>query len=92
MVFALPVKAETTSHSDIVITVNGMVCDFCAQSVWKVLKEHEQVEDVGVDLDTGEVTVHLAPGTTLSDEDVQKAITYAGYDFVSLERVSHTPG
>lgn len=93
VVLAAPVSAETQPaaqpHTDIVITVNGMVCDFCAQSVWKVLKEHEQVEDIDIDMDTGKVTVHLAPGTDMSDETVQEAITYSGYDFVSLERVEH---
>lgn len=78
----------STQHEDIAITVNGMVCDFCAQSVWKVFEDYEQVSTVDVDLDTGIVLVHLKPGQALDDAALEKAITYAGYDLVKTERVT----
>lgn len=81
-----PALADT-KHTDIAIHVNGMVCDFCAQSVWKVFEDYEQVASVDVDLDTGIVTVHLKPGETLDDAALDKAITYAGYDLVKTERI-----
>ena len=68
------------------IQVEGMVCDFCAQSVWKVLEDYEAVEDVDIDLDTQIVSVTLKPGMDLTDEELEKSIHYAGYDFVGLER------
>lgn len=84
-------KAEdaVAPHEDVIVKVNGMVCDFCAQSVWKVLKEYGAVDDVSVDLDTGEVTVHLKPEQDLTQEELDKAITYAGYDLVSITRAHH---
>lgn len=85
MILVQPATAST-QHEDIAITVNGMVCDFCAQSVWKVFEEYDQVDNVDVDLDTGIVTVHLKPGQALDDATLDKAITYAGYDLVEIER------
>lgn len=68
------------------IKVNGMVCDFCAQSVWKVFDDYEQVEDVKIDLDSGLVTVLLKPDQALDDDALNKGIDYAGYDLVSISR------
>ena len=82
-----PAMADT-QHEDIAITVNGMVCDFCAQSIWKVFEDYEQVASVDVDLDTGIVLVHLKPGQTLDDKALNKAIIYSGYDLVKTERIN----
>lgn len=84
---ALPTTAQAAVHEDIAIKVNGMVCDFCAQSVWKVLEEYDGVVKVDIDLDTGIVTVHMAAGQTLTEDELNKAITYAGYDLVGIERI-----
>ena len=80
-----PAKAGEL-HEDVLIKVNGMVCDFCAQSIWKIFKDYGGVSNIDVDLDTGIVTVHMKPSHTLSEEQLNKAITYAGYDLVSIDR------
>ena len=67
------------------IKVNGMVCDFCAQAVWKIFEDYEAVESVDINLDTGTVSIAIKDGQTLSDEDLDKAIQYAGYDLVSIK-------
>jgi copper chaperone CopZ len=72
------------NHSAIDIKVNGMVCDFCAQSVWKVFQDYEQVENVDISLDEGRVTITLKDGQSLSDEELHKGIEYAGYDLVKI--------
>lgn len=77
---SIPVYAASTLD----IKVNGMVCDFCAQSVWKVFKDYEAVEDVNINLDTGIVTIHLKDGMSLTEEELDKGITYAGYELVSI--------
>ena len=66
------------------IKVNGMVCDFCAQAVWKVFEDYDAVKKVDVNLDTGTVSVTLKDGQTLSDEALNQAIHYAGYDLVEI--------
>lgn len=89
LLFATPSYAETATHEDVVIHVDGMVCDFCAQSIWKVFEDYDAVTSVDVDLDTASVTVHLKSGQDLTDEELDKAITYAGYDLVDITRQAH---
>lgn len=82
-----PAQAEIKSKAhDVVIKINGMVCDVCAQSVKKTFLKNEGVKDVTIDLDSGEVRVDLKPKAVLADEDIQKMIDYAGYDIVSITR------
>ena len=71
---------------DIIIKVNGMVCDFCAQSLKKVFAKEESVNDIDVNLDNQTVTVDTKEGQTLSDEKIKELIEWGGYDFVSIER------
>ncbi|WP_226582651.1 cation transporter [Halobacillus litoralis] len=59
----------------------GMTCGHCEKAVKGALNESDIVQEVQVDLDTGNVTVS-------SDENVQKetmaeAIEEQGYDVVS---------
>ena len=41
----------------IVTSVNGLVCDFCAQALKKVFQKEEAVKALKVDLDEGEVRI-----------------------------------
>lgn len=82
MIIASPAFAKPM----IDVSVNGMVCDFCAQAIKKVLNENENVENVEISLDDALVVITMKDGTTLSDEEVEKAIVYAGYDLVKIER------
>lgn len=70
--------------------VNGMVCDFCAQSVKKVLEKESAVDRVDIDLTAKEVRIALKPGQTLSDDKIESGISYAGYDLVGIERSCET--
>lgn len=71
---------------DIVIKANGMVCDFCAQSLNKVFSKKESVESIDVNLDTSSVGVHLKNGQDLTDEEIKELIEWGGYDLVAIER------
>lgn len=94
-VLSLPIAAKADSgpatnvsakKSDIVATVNGMVCDFCARAVSKVFGKNSAVDMVYVDLDAGEIHVDLKPGQTLDDETVTKLVRKSGYALVSINR------
>lgn len=87
LIFALSLSTPAIAASAVQIRVNGMVCDFCAQSVWKVFDEYEAVENTTIDLDAGTVTVLLKDGQTLSDKDLHKAITHSGYELVSIDKI-----
>tara|TARA_Y100000385_G_scaffold129961_1_gene135319 strand:- start:282 stop:746 length:465 start_codon:yes stop_codon:yes gene_type:complete len=70
----------------IVATVNGLVCDFCAQALKKVFKKEEAVKALKVDLDAGEVRIFLKEGQMLSDAVVAKLIRKSGYSLVETKR------
>ncbi len=58
-------------------TVTGMTCGHCIASVTEEVRELPGVEDVGVDLPTGVVTITSAE--PLEDAAVQAAVEEAGY-------------
>lgn len=68
------------------VTINGLVCDFCARSMEKVFLKREQVSDIKVDLTTKVVTIGLKQDSDLTDADIQKSITDAGYTVVGIKR------
>ena len=73
------------------IGVEGMVCDFCAQSIEKVFLKQPGVEKVDVNLEVGKVTVKMADvfkddEDGISDERIQQLFLDAGYDVSKIER------
>tara|TARA_Y100000289_G_C3848891_1_gene112459 strand:- start:92 stop:418 length:327 start_codon:yes stop_codon:yes gene_type:complete len=73
------------------IGVEGMVCDFCAQSIEKVFLKQPGVEKVDVNLEVGKVTVKMADvfqdnEDGISDERIKQLFLDAGYDVSSIKR------
>ena len=73
------------------IGVEGMGCDFCAQSIQKVFLKQAGVEKVDVNLDIGKVTVKMADvfqddEDGISDERIKQLFLDAGYDVSKIER------
>ncbi|HWE89483.1 MAG TPA: heavy metal-associated domain-containing protein [Pseudonocardiaceae bacterium] len=62
-------------------TVTGMTCEHCAASVTEELTELTGVTGVKVDVATGAVTV--TSEHELSQDDVAKAVTTAGYQLAA---------
>ena len=75
----------------IVIDVQGLVCDFCAQSIDKVFSKQAGVEKVDVNLNNGRVTVKMADvfeddEVGISDEIIIKLLQDAGYEVTAIIR------
>ena len=60
--------------------VQGMTCGHCVASVTEELTELDGVESVDVELESGTVTV--TSSTELRREQVETAVTEAGYTLV----------
>lgn len=82
----VPPVAEAAPGEIIVARVNGLVCDFCAQSIRKIVGKEDAVQKVYVNLDDGQVRIDLKPGKTLDDATIEKLIRKAGYSLVSVDR------
>jgi copper chaperone len=66
--------------SEATYTVTGMTCGHCASSVTEEVQAIDGVQNVGVDLSSGKVTVTSA--SPLDAEQVRAAVTEAGYQLV----------
>jgi copper chaperone CopZ len=78
--------APAVGAPDVVVKVNGLVCDFCARSLEKTFRKTGKVSGVSVDLTAKEVKLKFAPGGALNDATIRKLVTDAGYAVVSLQR------
>lgn len=82
----LMAAASTVSAKTVEMDVNGLVCAFCAQGIEKTLKSFDATEEVFVSLENRVVAIALKDGTDLSDAELTKAITDAGYAVVAIRR------
>ena len=71
------------------VTVNGMVCSFCAQGIEKKMKALNETKDVYVGLKNRLVVVEVKDGLTLSQDVIKKIIKDAGYEVKSIEVSEH---
>ena len=69
------------------VTVNGMVCAFCAQGIEKRISKMDATKDVFVDLKKKTVAVEAKDGQTLDAKAISAEIVDAGYDVVKIEPV-----
>jgi copper chaperone CopZ len=76
----------TSTAATIEMTVNGLVCAFCAQGIEKKLKKLPATAEVVVNLEHHLVAVSLKEGQNITDADLRKALTDAGYTVKSIER------
>jgi copper chaperone CopZ len=72
------------------VTVNGMVCSFCAQGIEKSLLKLDETKAVMVDLKNKVVVVEAKEGKTLNEKLIKEEITDSGYDVVSVETIPQT--
>ena len=79
------VQAETVE-----MTVNGLVCSFCAQGIEKTLRKNAATEDVLVSLEKRMVAVVLKPGAEIADETLRKALKDAGYAVKAIARTERS--
>lgn len=77
---------HSAGYDTAIVRVNGLVCDFCARALEKVLYQRADVEGVDVDLDTHTVAISTKKGTIIPDEDIKMLVTSAGYTVVEITR------
>jgi copper chaperone CopZ len=80
---ALAVQAETVK-----LTVDGMVCAFCAGAIEKKMKANKETAEVFVSLENKIVAVSEKSGLKLDDAKLKAQIADAGYEVKAIERVS----
>jgi copper chaperone CopZ len=81
--------SSLTFATTTVLTVNGMVCAFCAQGIEKRLSKLPETKGVFVDLKKKIVAVEAKDGMTLNKKVLQAEVKDAGYDVVKVEDSDH---
>jgi len=72
------------------VTVNGMVCSFCAQGIEKSLLKMDETKAVLVDLKNKVVVVEAKEGKTLNEKEIRQEIIDSGYDVTKVETILQT--
>ncbi len=88
-IFFLSLFSSAAFAATLKVTVNGMVCAFCAQGIEKKLRALQQTHDVYVNLKQRIVAVELKTGQTLSDDILKGLIKDAGYDVTEIQVTDH---
>ena len=76
------------TNNIISVNVNGMVCDFCAQSIEKVFMKREEVKGINVNLDNQKVIIYLQEAVNIEDAVIDTIFEDAGYTVEKINRKS----
>ena len=74
------------TNNIISINVNGMVCDFCAQSIEKVFMKREEVKGINVNLDNQKVVIYLQKEANIDNTVIGTIFEDAGYSVEKINR------
>jgi copper chaperone CopZ len=84
------VASAAAPAATIEMKVYGMVCGFCAQGIEKSLRKNPATADVVVSLENKLVVVETRNGQDITDAELTKAITNAGYDLKGIKRTERS--
>ncbi len=87
----LSILFAASSHAaTIEMSVNGLVCGFCAQGIEKTLRKNPATADVLVSLENRLVAIATKEGSDISDAELKEALTNAGYDVKAITRTDNS--
>lgn len=89
---AVLMLASASNAATIEMSVNGLVCGFCAQGIEKTLRKNPATEDVVVSLENRLVAISTRPGADIGDDTLRKALKDAGYDVKGIARTERSMG
>ena len=76
--------------SAVKLSVNGMVCAFCAQGIEARLKKLPETADLYINLKQKVVAVQAKPGQMLAVDKLKAEVVEAGYEVTRAESMSQT--
>ena len=68
-----------------VVSVTGMVCDFCARGIEKTFKKDTGVKKIDVDLANGKVLIAYAATAKIVNEDIEQKILSNGQTVTDIQ-------
>lgn len=79
MAFLTAPFTAIAGQTSVTVKVDGLSCPFCAYGIEKKIKKIEGVEDVRVDIKSGNVTVIYKDRKSFTRERLNKAVRDAGF-------------
>ena len=76
---------ELTNVNVAIVSVKGMVCDFCARGIAKTFQKDKAVQKVDVDLDNGKVMIAYSKSKDISYGEIEKKILSNGQSMSDLQ-------
>ena len=77
--------AELSESQVAIVSVNGMVCDFCARGIEKTFKKDKLVTKIDVDLNRGKVLIAYDESADIDFDDIKKKIQANGQNATDLQ-------
>lgn len=90
LTLTLACASSSVLAGTIEMQVNGLVCGFCAQGIEKTLRNNPATADVLVSLEDHLVAVATKDKSDISDNDLRKALTDAGYTVKAITRTDNS--
>ena len=78
-------KSNSLDGEVVIVTVNGMVCDFCARGITKSLKKDPNVKNFTIDLTNKKVTIIFKRDKKLDRQDLRNILNKSGYSIRKIE-------
>jgi len=71
----------------LLVTMKGLICDFCAKSLEKTFMKQKEVAGVDINLTTKVMMISLKEGKNIDDQTVDKLVEKsAGYNVSEITR------
>ena len=70
-----------------VVSVQGMVCDFCARGIEKTFSKDQRVSKIDVDLASGKVLLAFSGANEIDSADIRKKILNNGLNTTDIQIV-----
>jgi copper chaperone CopZ len=90
VIAAAALISVSAAADTIEMKVHGLVCSFCAQGIEKALRKNPATEDVVVSLENKLVAIGTRAGQEISDGELTRALTDAGYDVKTISRTKRS--
>ena len=75
------------NNTIVVVSVQGMVCDFCARGIEKTFSKDKRVSKIDVDLASGKVLLAFSEANEIDSADIRKKILNNGLNTTDIQIV-----
>ena len=77
--------SDLSGNQIAVVSVSGMVCDFCARGIEKTFQKDAGFKKIDVDLETGKVLLAFAEDKQIVNKDIEQKILANGQTVTAIQ-------